>query len=293
MRCPFSRLTALLALVVLGGVTGLARPVGAQHHVLPKYLADRGAGVPASMFGTYVSRGELLLFPFFSHTSDHNREYEPAKLGTGPAGAFLGRYRNSAAQIFVAYGLTDWLALEMEASVLSATLDRSPSDPSGTSRRIAESGFADVEAHLRMRLTRETDHRPQLFGFLEVQIPAQTNKLIIGDRNWDLKPGIGMIRGFSWGTMSVRTTVEYNRDDTHWDLGESSIEYLRRLSPAWRVYAGIEGGETGGPDEWELNLGVHWSVTRFLSLKLDNGVGISAKANDWSPQIGVLFSWPN
>ena len=293
MRIPTFRLSPVLAVLSFSASAGLAHAVHAQAHALASSWGDRGAGVPASMFGTYVSRGQLLVFPFLAYTTDHNREYEPAQLGGGPDGAFLGKYKNSAAQIFVAYGLTDWLALELEGSVLSATLDRSPSDPSGTTRRISESGLSDIEGHVRMRLARENGTRPELFAFLEVQAPSQRNKLIIGDDAWDLKPGIGAVRAFPWGTMSIRTTVEYNRDDTHWDLGESSIEYLRRLSPAWRVYAGIEGGETGGPDEWELNLGVHWSVTRLLTVRVDNGVGISAKANDWSPQIGVLFTWPN
>jgi len=59
-----------------------------------------------------------------------------------------------------------------------------------------------------------------------------------------------LTRGFHFGTMTLRTTVEYNHGDHHWDLGETSLEYLRRLSPAWRILLAIEGGETGAPDEW-------------------------------------------
>lgn len=37
------------------------------------------------MFGTYVERGQLLLFPFAAYSRDHDREYNLAKLGFGLA----------------------------------------------------------------------------------------------------------------------------------------------------------------------------------------------------------------
>jgi hypothetical protein len=39
----------------------------AQDPPRPTYLEDRGTGIPTSMFGTYVRRGELLVYPFFEY----------------------------------------------------------------------------------------------------------------------------------------------------------------------------------------------------------------------------------
>ncbi len=280
------------AFVVVAGVAGLPGTVAGQDGALPRYLTDRGAGVPASLFGTYIGRGQLVVHPFFAYSLDNNREYQPAALGFGLDQDFRGKYRSSEALIFVAYGLTDWLALEFEAGFVRATLERSPSDPSAMPARIEESGLGDIEGQLRMHVMREGDHRPGLFGFLEVTPPSQKTKVLIGASEWDFKPGIGIVRGFSWGTMTFRTTVEYNHDNKHLDLGESSLEYLKRLSPSWRVYFGVEGGETGAPDEWDLVLGTHWRIADFLFFKLDNAVGISSKATDWAPQIGMMLSFP-
>lgn len=284
--------SALVVLVLAAGILGLPGAATAQEHPLPKYLRDRGAGVAASLFGTYIGREQLLVYPFFAYSLDHNREYQPAKLGYGLMEDFRGRYRSSEALVFVAYGLTEWLAVEFETARLHATLDKSPSDSSATPGRIQESGLGDIEAQLRMRLMRESDRRPEIFGYLEMTPRSLRQKVLIGEPNWDLRPGLGVIRGFSWGTVTFRTTVEYNQDDHHWDLGETSLEYLKRLSPSWRLNLAIEGGETGAPDEWSLVLGTHWRITQALALKLDNAVGISSKATDWAPQVGLGFALP-
>ena len=39
---------------------------------LPVYLRDRGTGVSTSMFGTYVRRRELLVYPFFEYYLDND-----------------------------------------------------------------------------------------------------------------------------------------------------------------------------------------------------------------------------
>ena len=35
---------------------------------LPSYLRDRGPGIPTSMFGVYVTKGQLLVYPFFEYS---------------------------------------------------------------------------------------------------------------------------------------------------------------------------------------------------------------------------------
>jgi len=251
---------------------------------------DRGTGVPTSRFGMYVGRGELLVNPFFAYSTDHNREYQPAKLGYGLAEDYRGRFRSSEGLLLVAYGLTDWLAVEFEASRIRATLDKAPNDTSGTPSRIEESGLGDVEGQVRMRLLREGSGRPELFGFLEVTLPTQTNKVLIGNPDWDVRPGFGIVRAFPWGTMTTRITVEYNHDDRLWDLGEFSIEYLKRLSPAVRLNLAFEGGETGAMDEWDLVAGVRWRIRDRFFLKLDNAIGLMSKSTDWAPELGVVWS---
>ena len=250
-------------------------------------------GVPASIFATYIGRGQLLVFPFVAYSQDHDREYQPAKLGFGVIQDYRGRYRSLERQIFVGYGLTDRLAVEFEAGFIRASLDKAPDDTSATPARIEESGVADIEGQLRLRLATESDHRPEVFSFLEVTAPSQRQKLLIGDGIWDVRPGIGLVRGFSWGTVTTRVTVEYNHDDRLWDLGEFSVEYLKRLSPSWRVNLALEGGETGAMDEWDLISGVQWHIRDVLYLKLDNAIGLSSKATDWVPQIGLVASLPH
>ena len=254
---------------------------------------DRGTGVPTSRFGLYVARGELLVNPFVAYSTDHNREYQPIQLGYGLAQDYRGRFRSTEGLLFVAYGLTDWLAVEFEASRIRASPDKAPDDASAMPGRIEESGLSDVEGQVRMRLLREDRGRPELFGFLEVTIPSQRGKVLIGNPDWDVRPGFGLVRAFPWGTMTTRITVEYNHDDRLWDLGEFSIEYLKRLSPSWRLNLAFEGGETGAMDEWDLVAGVRWRIRDAFFLKLDNAVGLSPKATDWAPQIGVIISLPH
>ena len=292
MRVPVSRVTALLAVVLHTGVGGLSRPAEAQDHALPRYLRDRGSGIPSSLSGSYISRGQLLVYPFFGYSLDNNREYQPAKLGVGLNQDFRGRFRSSEALLFVGYGVTDWLALEFEAAFINATLRKSPSDPSAVPARIKQSGVGDFEGQLRLRLLREGDHRPEIFGFLELTPASQKRKVLIAEPDWDLKPGLGVVRGFSWGTMTLLITGEKNHEAGNLDLGEVAIEYLKRLSPAFRLHLGIEGGEGGAPDEFSLLSGVEWRMTNTISLKLDNAVGIQSKATDWAPEIGLMFSFP-
>jgi hypothetical protein len=253
---------------------------------------DRGPGVPTSRFGMYVARGQLLVNPFFAYTTDHNREYQPFQLGYGLIQDYRGRFRSTEALLFVAYGLTDWLAVEFEASRIRATLDKAPTDTSAMPSRIEESGLGDVEGQLRMRLVREEGRRPEVFGYLEVTIPSQKDRVLIGNPDWDLKPGFGVVRAFAWGTMTSRITVEYNRDDGHWDLGEFAIEYLKRVSPGWRVHLAFEGGETGAMDEWDLVAGVQWRIRDSFFLKFANAIGLMSKSTDWAPELGIVVALP-
>lgn len=287
-----SRFWLLLALVMFGSSEGITTLAIAQMDSLPSYLADRGTGLPSSIFATYIEPGELLVYPFFAYDRDYNREYQPLNLGFPSSEDFRGKYSETQSQIFVGYGFSEQLAVECEASFASASLSRSVDDHSGVPSTIRESGLADIEGQLRVRLFHETETRPEYFLYLEITAPSQKNKVLIGDPEWDLRPGVGVVRGFSWGTVSGRMTIEYNRDDEAWDIGEVSAEYLKQLTRSWRINLAVEGGETGAPDEWDLVLGARWSVADGVFLKFDNAIGFTSKATDWAPQIGFMFTFP-
>ena len=181
---------------------------------MPTYLRDRGAGVATSMFGTYVRPGELVVYPFFERYVDNNLEYKPEEFGYPGDLDVLGRYRASEGLLFVAYGLRPNLAVEFEAAVIEASLDRSAQDRSGLPSRIRESGLGDVEGQVRWRWRTESDRRPELFSYVEAVVPHHAEKPLIGTAGWELKLGTGVTRGFSWGTLTARAAVEYAEAST-------------------------------------------------------------------------------
>jgi hypothetical protein len=266
-------------------VWGLILLIFATDLVAQPYLADRGTGIPSSIFGTYIRRGELVIYPFFEYYRDRDFEYKPAELGFGLDEDFRGRYRAKEFLIFVGYGVTDRLMVEFEAATIRARLEKSPEDPTNLPRVIEESGLGDVEGQLRYRLWNETATRPELFSYFEAVAPLQKDKLLIGTPDWELKAGVGAIRGYRWGTMTVRAALSY---ESSLEAGEYAVEYLKRLSDSWRVFAAIEGTQ----DEVELITEAQWHVTPRVIVKLNNALGLTSKATDWAPEVGVMFTIP-
>lgn len=287
MRHSNASLTCFCACILLAAGVAVPGHAGAQQDTLPRYLRDRGTGIPTSMFATYIQRGQLLIYPFFEYYVDNNVEYKPAELGYGLDQDFRGKFRASEGLIFLGYGLTDWLALEFEAAVITARLEKSPSDPSTMPASIEESGLGDVEGQVRARWMRETERRPELFSYFEWVAPTQRRNVLIGTPDWEFKAGVGLIRGFSFGTMALRLAGEYSQAESKLELGEYALEYIRRLSRFWRVYLGVEGNQ----DEVELITDVQWHVADFAFVRLNNGFGITSKATDWAPEVGVMFTF--
>lgn len=248
---------------------------------------DRGPGVPTSMFGIYVEPGQLLLYPFVEYYRDKDAEYSPDELGYGLDTDFRGRYRATEGLIFLGYGISDRLAVELEAAVIRARLETSPDDPSGTPPVVKESGLGDVEGQLRWRWARETERRPELFSYFETVFPLQKSKRLIGTQDWEFKLGTGVVRGFGWGTATVRAAVEYDRAEGTAALGEYAVEYLKRVSPLLRVFTAVEGSE----DEVELIAETQWSLRPNVVLKLNSAFGLTSKATDWAPEVGLMFSF--
>jgi hypothetical protein len=203
------------------------------------HLRDRGTGVSTSMFGTYVRRHELIAYPFYEYYRDKDFEYKPEEFGSVGDVDFRGRYRAHEALFFIGYGLSDNVAVEFETAVIKASFNKSPADTSGLPPQIDESGFGDVEGQIRWRWRTETERRPEWFSYAELVVPHAKDKPLIGTPGVELKFGTGLTRGFGWGTLTARAAVDYSRGSSSpWDLGEYAVEYLKRLSPAWRVYAG-------------------------------------------------------
>ena len=287
MRSSYLRCTLLFRLVIFSAI-GAANPVLAQEIDLPDFLKDRGRGQPTSMFGTYINKGELLVYPFFEYYLDNDLEYKPSELGYGLEQDLFGKYRASEGLIFIGYGITDWLAIELEAAVIDASLERDPNDTSATPAKISESGTGDVEGQIRLRWFRENESRPELFSYFEAVSPQQKDKVLIGTPDWELKLGSGVIKGFSWGTMTARIAMEYSAAESKAELGEYAVEFIKRLSPTWRIYLGVEGTQ----DELGLINEVQLFLSRDIYLKLNNSVGITSKATDWAPEVGCMFIFP-
>jgi len=281
-----SRATLLLPLFSL--VLIAAVPAAAQTDELPAWLKDRGTGIPTSMFGTYVTRHQLLIYPFFEYYLDDNLEYKPDELGYNLDEDFRGKYRASEYLLFASYGITGWLMVELEASYhIDASLETSPDDPSGDPAKVEESGTGDVEGQLRARLMRETESRPELFAYFEAVSPQQQDKVLIGTPDWEYALGAGVIRGFSWGTMTFRIAAEYSVEEDKTDIGEYALEYLKRVNPKWRLYLGMEGSQ----DELSVIPEVQWHIrTDRIIVKLNSGFGVTSKATDWAPEVGVVFA---
>jgi hypothetical protein len=257
----------------------------------PPYLRDRGTGVATSMFGTYIRERELLFYPFVEWYYDSNLEYKPSELGFSGNEDYRGKYRASEGLIFVGYGITRNLAVEFEAAVISAELEKSPSDPSAVPAKVKESGLGDVEGQIRWRFQDEVPGgRPELFTYFETVFPFQKSKKLIGTSSYEFKLGVGAIRAFVWGTMTFRAAVENSEDEgkRKFEAGEYAIEYLRRLSPTWRVFAAIEGNQL---DEVELITEAQLQLNRRVFLKLNMGWGLTTNATDFAPEVGIMFSF--
>lgn len=254
---------------------------------LPVYLKDRGAGAPTSMFGTYVRQGEWLIYPFFEYYYQNDAEYEPAELGYSLEEDFRGKYRASEGLIFLGYGITDRLVFEMEAAIISATQYKSDNDTSTMPNKFSESGLGDVQTQLDYYWLKETASLPGTFGYLEIVYPFNKDKKLVDTGDYEIKTCIGMIKGFSWGTMTFRAAVEYVKAEKKIELGEIALEYLKRLSKTWRIYyLGVEGTQ----DEWELITELQIHVADWTFINLNNAFGITSKASGWFPEVGVMFS---
>jgi hypothetical protein len=265
----------------------LLQPIMSFSQELPLYLRDRGTGIPLSIFGSYINKGALLIYPFYEYYYDSNMEYEPADLGFGSREEYRGRYRANEFLIFIAYGISDQLAIEFEAGVISAKLNKSDYDNSAMPPNIDESGLSDVEGQIRWRWSHESTMTPELYNYFEFVLPTGKKYKLIGTSNWEFKLGLGLIKGFRWGTITTRAALDYSHGEKKIEMGEFALEYLKKISSSFNLFVMFEGSE----DEISLVPGIHWDISRTVLLRVNTGIGVTSKATDLAPEVGMIFSF--
>jgi hypothetical protein len=276
-----------LAVVTL--LAGFGVPLAAADD-LPSYLRDRGTGMRTSMFASYVNRGEFLVYPFYEYYKDDNQQYSPNEYGGTGIQDLEGKYRANEGILFLGYGITDKLAIEVEMAYISATFEKDPLDTYGTPPKVESSGVGDLEGQITFRFLTETEKRPELYTFFEAVVPHDKTDPLVGTEDWEFKLGVGGFRGFGFGTLWLSAAAEYtSASSTPWDLGETQLGYIRRVNPQWRVYAGIEGQAT---DEASLITEVQRTLSSNAYLKANLGLGLTSNATDFAPEVGVMFSFP-
>jgi len=253
---------------------------------LPFYLKDRGTGIPTSMFGTYIKKKEIIVYPFYEYTYDNNFEYKPSELDYSSEQDYRGHFRGHEGLLFLGYGISDRMSIEMEGALYSsATLYKSLDDNSSMPQQIKETGLGDVEGQIRWRWTSETTRRPEIFSYFETVFPFQKNRKIIGTQAWEFALGTGFIKGFHWGTITLRGAISYTDEDKKLSFGEYAIEYLKFVSQWFRFGIIVEGEQ----DEAALIADLQFHISKHAFIRLNNGFGITSKAPDYAPEVGVVF----
>lgn len=283
-------LSIIVSLGVLTAVLGGCAQHGGilETDALPAHLADRGEGAPTSMFATYCRRGEFLVYPFFEYYTNEDEEYAPEEFGYGLDEDFRGEYEARESLIFLCYGITEDVNLEVEVAVhIEATQEKAVDDPTAMPAKITESGLGDVQTQLNWRWKRETEDSPEVFSYFEIVYPFQEDEVLIGTTDWEFKFGTGIMKGSPWGTLVGRLAMEFDGAEDAFELGEYAVEYVKKLSPNWRVYLGVEGSA----DEMELITEVQWHVGKKAFIKLNNAFGLTSNAPDWAPEVGIMFAF--
>ena len=255
---------------------------------LPVYLQDRGTGIQTSLFGSYVRHKELLVYTFYEYTRNSDKEYKPSELGFTGDNDFKAELEEHEALLFLSYGFTEQLMVELESALYAkSTQHKSSTDLSAMPDPLEESGVGDTQAEIRWRVANESERSPEVFTFFEVVFPLQRDKVLLGTQNWELIPGVGVIKGSPFGTFSARAAAVYTPEDGNFDADEFAVEYLKRVSRAFRFELAVEGNQ----DEWSGIGEVQWHFRPNMYLKLNSGFGLTDKAPDVAPEVGVMFSF--
>jgi hypothetical protein len=256
---------------------------------LPVFLRDRGTGIATSMFGTYVRPKELLIYPFYEFYYDHNAEYDPSEMGYGKEADYMGKFIGHEGLLYIAYGITDWLMIEFEAAAMYATQWKDEDDNTSTMPdSVHEDGIGDVEGQIRWRYNCEKVKVPEFFSYFETVFPVQKNmnRKLIGTSAWEFKLGVGVVKGFKFGTLTGRFAIEYDNGEQKVEAGEYALEYLKKLNDHIRIFCMVEGSQ----DEVELIPEIQIMFNEYLTWKINCGIGLTPKATDIAPETGMMLS---
>ena len=284
------RFASSILVAVVAALTSAAPSHASEHEGLPHYLADRGDGILLSILGTYVRAKEFIVYPFYEYTRTSKFEYSPDELKvTGPDSSkeFFGKMVEKEFLLFFAYGLSKSLAVELESAVHSSVdFTKSPEDNTGTPDTLKESGLGDTEMNVRYRWREETETKHEILFFFKTEFPLQKKKTLLGTKDWNFELGTVWTKGYSFGTLSYKISAAYDREDKKVELEEWTIDYLKRLNDTWKLALSIEGDQL---DEVSVIGELQYRLGKNAMLKLNTGIGITKKAPDWAPEIGILF----
>ena len=118
----------------------------------------------------------------------------------------------------------------------------------------------------------------------EIRQLCQAGKRI-GTQDWEFVFGFGALKGLSWGNLTGRVSVQWDGDERKIEPGEYAVEYLKKVSPSWSFVAAVEGED----DEVSFIGETQHAIADNATLKLNLGVGITDKATDIAPEVGVLL----
>lgn len=248
------------------------------------FLNDRVSGIPTSLFGTYIEKGDIIVYPFYEFYKEKN-EYKPSEFGFAHDQQYEGKFSAHEELIYLGYGIKDWLMIEAEASIIQARQQKSSSDTSNMPSHFNEGGIENIEGQLRWRYFKESQMSPELYSYLLTVLPTRGENKMIGTDGFDFKFGTGLIKGFRFGTVSANLSIQYNTEDAVYEFGGFTVEYLKRISNTFRIYVGLEGI----PDATEFITELQIFPKSWMFIRLNNAIGISPNATDIAPEIGVVF----
>jgi hypothetical protein len=152
--------------------------------------------------------------------------------------------------------------------------------------KLREDGLGDTEMQIRLRWLKEGDYWPEGVFFFETVFPLQSDKKLIGTQDWELSPGLVFTKGFGpIGTFAFRFAFTYTPKAGDFEFGEWAVDYIKRLSPNWLVALAFEGEQ----DEQSIIGEVQYNLSKNIVLKVNCGFGVTKKAPEFAPEIGLLF----
>ena len=106
-------------------------PASVTGQVADIQLRDRGGtGIPSSQFATFVEAGDFIFYPYYEYYRDKDAEYKPDELGYSGDTDHFGRYEGHEGLLFLGYGISSRMHVELEAAVITAKQERASDDTS-------------------------------------------------------------------------------------------------------------------------------------------------------------------